>query len=136
MTYLINLYKGRINQKQYFLSLLLLLIIGCLFEAVITGTLDGNQMRDIAINLMKSNSLLSYFLYILGTLLIFYSASLTVRRLHDTGHSGWWVFLGQITMLVLFFIPSQKENNKYGNFPTQKKIFKGVILNVKEDNIL
>ena len=132
MNYILNLFKGRINRKQYILSLLLLFLIGCLFEAVLTGTIDGNQMRDIAINLMKSNSLLSYLLWILGTLLIFYSTSLTVRRLHDTGHSGWWVLLGQITILVIIFIPSQNKNNKYGNLPTQNKIFKGVILNIKE----
>lgn len=49
--------------------------------------------------------------------------SVAVRRLHDTGHSGWWVLLnfvfciGWVILLVWYVQPSQKEENKYGPVP-------------------
>lgn len=45
--------------------------------------------------------------------------AVTVRRLHDTGHSGWWLFItlvpfiGSIWLLVLLLLSSQDEN-QYG----------------------
>ncbi|QXO15563.1 DUF805 domain-containing protein [Vibrio ostreae] len=46
--------------------------------------------------------------------------ALTVRRLHDLGHSGWWslVFLvpaiGVLILLVLMLLPGEKQANQYG----------------------
>lgn len=51
------------------------------------------------------------------------SLGLTVRRLHDTGHSAWnllWVLLpliGTIILLVYFCSRSQPFDNKYGRVP-------------------
>lgn len=49
------------------------------------------------------------------------SIALGVRRLHDTGHSGWWYLLvltviGSIVLLVWFFQDSAPDN-KYGPSP-------------------
>ena len=47
----------------------------------------------------------------------------TVRRLHDTGRRGEYIFLGlvpffgQITLLVILCMNSSKEKNEYGNSP-------------------
>lgn len=52
-------------------------------------------------------------------LLVVPGIAVTVRRLHDTGHSGWWYFVsfipvaGPIWMLVLLVADSDEEN-KYG----------------------
>jgi len=45
-----------------------------------------------------------------------------VRRLHDTGKSGWYVFIllipfGGIWMLILLFTDSQMGPNEYGPNP-------------------
>lgn len=46
--------------------------------------------------------------------------AVTVRRLHDTGGSGWWWLLGAIPLvgtifLIIFLaIPGNREANKYG----------------------
>jgi uncharacterized membrane protein YhaH (DUF805 family) len=46
-----------------------------------------------------------------------------VRRLHDTGRSGWWFWIllvpiiGVIVILVFFCTDSQKEANQYGPNP-------------------
>jgi len=49
------------------------------------------------------------------------SVALCVRRLHDTGHSGWWYLIvltgiGAILLLVWFCMDSQPDN-KYGPSP-------------------
>jgi uncharacterized membrane protein YhaH (DUF805 family) len=46
-----------------------------------------------------------------------------VRRLHDIGNSGWWVFInaipiiGSIWILVLLATDSQPGDNQYGADP-------------------
>ena len=46
-----------------------------------------------------------------------------VRRLHDTGRSGWWMliyfvpFIGAIVLLVFFVQDSQDGHNQYGPNP-------------------
>ena len=50
--------------------------------------------------------------------------SVCVRRLHDTGRSGWWYWIaaipliGFIWLIVLMCLPSQEEENEYGPRPT------------------
>ncbi len=49
--------------------------------------------------------------------------AVTVRRLHDTGRSGWWVLvalvpaIGAIILLVLLALPSEHEPNRWGAAP-------------------
>jgi len=51
------------------------------------------------------------------------SLAVSIRRLHDTGRSGWFFFLGfipivgGIIMLVLYCIDSQAGDNPYGPNP-------------------
>ena len=51
------------------------------------------------------------------------SLAVGVRRLHDTGRSGWWLLIGLIPMagpialLVLMLIDGQPGPNKYGPSP-------------------
>lgn len=61
------------------------------------------------------------FLYSLGVLLP--SLAVGVRRLHDTGRSGWWLLIGlipiigTIILLVFLCLDSQDGDNKYGPYP-------------------
>ena len=48
--------------------------------------------------------------------------SLTFRRLHDTGKSGWWFLLsftiiGLIPLLVWWCTTGDQKKNQYGNIP-------------------
>ncbi|TIC87513.1 DUF805 domain-containing protein [Nocardioides sp. GY 10113] len=48
--------------------------------------------------------------------------AVAVRRLHDTGRSGWWVLIvlvpiaGWIVLIVFFVLPGDRFQNRYG-FP-------------------
>ena len=50
-----------------------------------------------------------------------------VRRLHDTGRSGWWFLIilvpfGVFVLLVFLVEDSQADENKYGPNPKEEKI--------------
>ncbi|MFO6463786.1 DUF805 domain-containing protein [Jannaschia sp. KMU-145] len=53
----------------------------------------------------------------------FASLAVTVRRLHDTGRSGWWYWIslvpmvGPIILLILMIIPGDSGRNDYGSPP-------------------
>ena len=61
------------------------------------------------------------FLYSLAVLIP--SIAVTVRRLHDTGRSGWWIFIGLIPLvggiilLIYMVSDSQAGTNLYGPSP-------------------
>ncbi len=49
--------------------------------------------------------------------------AVTVRRLHDTGRSGWWLlivfipFVGGLILFVFLLLDSQSESNEWGAPP-------------------
>lgn len=50
---------------------------------------------------------------------VFTTLSLSIRRLHDIGFSGWWYLLsfvpfGSFVLLILAMFPSEKRPNKWG----------------------
>ena len=64
-----------------------------------------------------------YYLYALAVLIP--SLAVGVRRLHDTGRSGWWLLIafipliGAIILLVFLFQDSEPGTNQYGPNPKQ-----------------
>jgi uncharacterized membrane protein YhaH (DUF805 family) len=60
-------------------------------------------------------------LYALGTLLP--SLAVLIRRLHDTGRSGWWILIalvpgvGGLVLLVFTLLDSQAGDNEFGPNP-------------------
>ena len=79
-----------------------------------------------------------------GSLLLFYAGNIVffslalnnhVKRLHDLGHSGWWVLLfivpliNILLLLYLFFFRGQMGGNQYGPDPitgSQERILAGI----------
>jgi len=64
---------------------------------------------------------LPYLLYVLAVLVP--SLGLAIRRLHDTGRSGWWIlitlvpFLGGIVLLIFYVLDSTPGDNQFGPHP-------------------
>ena len=66
------------------------------------------------------------YIYLIYVLAVFIPGlSVSVRRLHDVGKSGWMYFIvlipiiGAIWLLVLFFTDSQVGSNKWGENPKE-----------------
>lgn len=104
-------FEGRIGRMRYFLGgLVFLLALTCviLLGASLPGLLLGSMLLfGLAFGLV-------------------WSFRLTVLRLHDIGHSGWWVLvlalpgLGTIASIVLLLWPGSPEDNDHGSPPSQE----------------
>lgn len=102
-------FEGRARRKEYWMFTLFNLIFAIL-AMVIGGLLETGAVF--------------YFIYVLATLIP--NLSVSVRRLHDVGKSGWMYLVaiiplvGFIWLLVLFVTDSQPGDNEYGPNPKEE----------------
>lgn len=74
------------------------------------------------ITILLDSELFAYIAVAIWLALFLPSISALVRRLHDTGKSGWWYWLslvpfGGIVVVVFLCQPSELSANKYGSAP-------------------
>ncbi len=95
-------FSGRATRKEFWLFYLFYMIVLCSLYLI-----------DIAIETYILN-----LLFILVTFLPFLAVS--VRRLHDTNRTGWWVLIslipliGTIWLIVLLCFDSDPGDNRFG----------------------
>jgi uncharacterized membrane protein YhaH (DUF805 family) len=105
-------FSGRARRREYWMFFLFNIIF--LVVAVLLDNLFGTAMENVGFGLF-------YFLYALAILIP--SLAVCVRRLHDTGKSGWFILIslipiiGGIWLLVLMFIDGNPGENQYGPNP-------------------
>ena len=101
-----TVFTGRARRKEYWMFVLfhvIIIIALSLVEAIVGGP-----------GILGS-------LYVLAVLIP--SLAVGVRRLHDTGRSGWWLLIGlvpligTIVLIVFFVADSQPGTNQYGPNP-------------------
>jgi uncharacterized membrane protein YhaH (DUF805 family) len=105
-------FKGRARRKEYWFFILFNLIASAVLTVIdfMTGNLD------LALGMGPLSGL-----YSLAVLIP--SLAVTVRRLHDTDHSGWWLLIGVIPLagaivLLIFMLQDSKPgDNQYGANP-------------------
>jgi uncharacterized membrane protein YhaH (DUF805 family) len=101
-------FDGRARRKEYWMFFLMNVIIYVVL-AFVGGMIGG--MIGTAPGVDESPLVLIYQLAVLIPAL-----AVGVRRMHDTGHSGWWI-LFPIVNLVFAVTEGQKGENKYGLDP-------------------
>lgn len=111
-------FEGRATRPEYWYFVLFYAII--MFAAAIVGGILGALFSggdgEVAIGL----ALVLYGLVTLG--FVCPGISVLVRRLHDTGRSGWYYWLGlipwigSIIIFVFCCLDSQKWDNEYGQY--------------------
>jgi uncharacterized membrane protein YhaH (DUF805 family) len=112
-----TVFSGRAQRAEYWYFVLFNMIVGVGLALIdqATGTLD----QDTGVGLLGG-------LYSLAVLLP--SLAVSVRRLHDTDRSGWWLFIllipviGAIALLIFFVQDSTAGTNEYGDNP------KGIVM--------
>lgn len=111
-------FSGRSNRSEYWYFVLFHVIF--VVVALILDTIMGSSLAGTPYGMI-------YLLYILVTFLP--GLALTVRRLHDTDKSGWWVLIsiipliGSIWLLVYLATEGTKGENKYGPDPNGNMTF-------------
>jgi len=99
-------FSGRARRKEYWMFFLFNMII-----AIALGFIEG---------LLGSPGVIG-LLYSLAVLIP--GVAVSVRRLHDTGRSGWWLLIalipliGAIVLLVFMVQEGKDEENDFGENP-------------------
>ena len=107
-------FSGRARRREYWMFVLFNIIIA-LVLSIIEGIADAG-----------SESGRSVLATLYGLAVLLPSLAVGVRRLHDTGRSGWWMLIGLIpiigTIVLLIFIiqDSQLMDNQYGPNPKRE----------------
>jgi uncharacterized membrane protein YhaH (DUF805 family) len=110
-------FSGRSRRKEYWLfhlinalAFLALFMVGLLFDWALFG--------------LGHKGGITFFLFALYSIAAFVPAlSITVRRLHDIGKSGWWYFIafvpliGGIILLIFTLFDSEPYANHWGLDP-------------------
>jgi uncharacterized membrane protein YhaH (DUF805 family) len=98
-------FKGRASRPEYWWFVLFYLIV-YIASAIIAGAVDS-----------------SWPIVVVGLAFILPLLAAAVRRLHDTGRSGWWYFIwlvplaGPIIVIVFLATQGNPGANQYGSPP-------------------
>ena len=107
-----GVFGGRARRKEYWYFVLFNIIINIVLAVIDVAT--GSFSAEVGIGLLGG---------IYGLAVLIPNVAVTVRRLHDTDHSGWWLLIPLIPIIgaiVLFVFAVQDSNageNKYGPSP-------------------
>ncbi|MCR9185609.1 MAG: DUF805 domain-containing protein [Halieaceae bacterium] len=105
-------FTGRARRKEYWYFVLFNLL-----ASIALGVIDGitgTYSDDAGLGLLGGIYALAVFIP---------SIAVAMRRLHDTGRSGWWLLLalipilGFLVLLVFMLLDSEPGDNQYGPNP-------------------
>ncbi|MEK9536276.1 MAG: DUF805 domain-containing protein [Aquiluna sp.] len=107
-------FRGRAPRSEYWFIQLFLVLTNLAVAAIDLVLMDGDLDRFIA----NGGGGIVGLIWILATIVP--ALAVLVRRLHDTGKSGWWAlmglvpFVGGIVLLVFTVMNSDANDNMYG----------------------
>jgi len=108
-------FSGRATRSEYWTF-----VLGNIVVAILFGILGAifTQISDVLGGIIG----LLYFVFAIGIILP--QLGVLVRRLHDTGRSGWWYWISLVPLvgfiiLLVFLLTDSTDDNEYG--PNPKK---------------
>ncbi len=105
-------FEGRARRREYWMFCLFSVLVS--FAFVTVDVVTGGFNRELGLGVFNS-------LYALAVLVP--SIAVTIRRLHDTDRSGWWLLIslvpciGAIVLLVYTVQSGTPGQNRYGADP-------------------
>jgi len=102
-------FHGRARRREFWLFTIINTLIG-----LVLASFDGTFQASGGYGAVSG-------LYALGTLIP--SLAVSVRRLHDTDRSGWWLllslvpFIGCLILFVVWLLAGDQAVNRYGPNP-------------------
>ena len=110
-------FRGRSRRSEYWWIQLFLVLTNLAVAAIDLALMSGDVDRFIA----NGGGGIVGLIWILVTIVP--ALAVLVRRLHDTGKSGWWALIGfvplvgAIVLLVFTVLDSDAGENKFGMSP-------------------
>ncbi len=112
-------FSGRARRKEFWMFFLFnniigfsIMVVGNIAESLVAG--DSSPPTGIVATILG---------WIFFLIVMVPCIAVSVRRLHDTSRSGWWLsvgllpFVGQIVLLAFYMEKGVKGDNKYGPDP-------------------
>jgi uncharacterized membrane protein YhaH (DUF805 family) len=115
-------FNGRARRKEYWYYFLVNIIIAMVLGAL-TGIVSAAASNANSGSMSPVTSVFSCISSLYSLAVLLPGLGVGIRRLHDTGRSGWWLLIGLIPligviwMLVLMAQDSQPGDNQYGPNP-------------------
>ena len=114
-------FKGRARRKEYWMYTLIFTVLLIALMTIMFSVLSFSDESEIetgpGVYLTVILVIVFLFAHFIPTI------ALTVRRLHDTGKSGWWYlivlvpYLGNFVIFIFTLIDGDRGDNKYGSNP-------------------
>lgn len=110
-------FKGRSRRSEYWYVQLFLVVTNLAVAGIDLALMDGDVDRFIA----NGGGGIVGLIWIFATIVP--ALAVLIRRLHDTGKTGWWALVGfiplvgAIVLLVFTVTDSLPGENKYGTSP-------------------
>ena len=100
-------FTGRARRSEFWYWTLFQIILGVIASILDRAVFDRNN---------------GAFSAVVGLALLLPSLAVAVRRLHDSGRTGWWLLIGLIPVigtivLIIFYVQDSQGDNKYGPSP-------------------
>lgn len=115
-------WRGRASRSEFWFFFLFAML--CIFAASIVDRVLGTTFSMVNPVTGLRQSLGYGYVYMIVSLALFLpNLSVMVRRLHDTGRSGWWYWIvliplvGAILLIVWFATKGTTGSNEYGEDP-------------------
>ena len=114
-------FNGRARRKEYWMYTLILTVLLIALMAIMFSALSLSDETKIETGPSGYLTVLLFFVFLVAHFIP--SLALTVRRLHDTGKSGWWYlivfvpYLGNFVIFIFTLIDGDEGENKYGPNP-------------------
>ena len=105
-------FSGRSRRREYWFF--------SLFSLLMTLALS---LLDLIIYNLSSETILGMFTGAYGLGVIMPTLAVAIRRLHDTGKSGWWILInffpaiGNLIFIFFLLLDSEPGENQYGPSP-------------------
>lgn len=112
-------FSGRSRRKEYWYFVLFVVLIQVVLT-IIDASL-GTLHRSWGVGLLTG---------IFNLAILIPGLAVSVRRLHDTDRSGWWILLGLIPIigpiiLIVFYVQDSTPANRYGPNPKRSPTYIG-----------
>jgi uncharacterized membrane protein YhaH (DUF805 family) len=105
-------FNGRSRRMEYWMFVLFNIVIGTVLSFI-----------DYMLGMLNTTTGVGPLGGLFSLAMLIPGIAVTIRRLHDTGRSGWWILIvlvpviGAIWLLVLMVLDSHRETNAWGPSP-------------------
>lgn len=116
-------FSGRSRRMEYWMFQLFIVLVYIAWFILLAISAGGGDLESAGSNVLGGILVIALVIFALGTVIP--NLAVTVRRLHDTDHSGWWILIsfvpiiGALVLLYFTLIEGTRGTNRFGPDPKE-----------------